>query len=252
VSVILVQLDQPARRAVLVRSIGSRGCDGADAAQSSAVLEEVAIAVRSALLSLLEGGEIGVHPPAATVAARPAPPVSRPLEVRLRAGWSLALSGVAPAIDHGVEAAAALEPRGLLAELRLSSTFPRDVTDQLATVQTSRVSMSVGFGGRLRLSDRLSAAALLHVGVAMLSRTTVARIPEVVAAPPSRTLSPLVAPELRLRARLAWGLAAAIGVGLDYLPRLPRQLYARGDARQSRPSPWVAQPRLVLALELPL
>ena len=83
---ILVQLSQPALRTVLVHSTGSTGsagCERAAAPLPSHALEEAAIAVRSALSAVANGGNIGVQAPArradtlVQTAAR-APPASSP------------------------------------------------------------------------------------------------------------------------------------------------------------------------------
>ena len=170
----------------------------------------------------------------------------------LAAGWLVIRDGMTDRGQQGVEAGAALERGRLQVGLRLSSTFAAEAEDELSAVSLSRGAASLGIGGRLSVANRLSASAALHFGLALLSRTTRARGAEVMAAPPSRRLSPLLSPELRLHAVLhpELGLAVALGVGLDYLPLLPRLVYRQEEELQRRASPAILQPRLVLAIEL--
>jgi hypothetical protein len=254
---ILVQLSQPARRTVLVYDSGSVGCEEAGLGLPSHAREEVAIAVRSALAALAEGGNLGVaaagvSPGAVVQAATSVAPVPPPNQLLVNAGWLVIADGAAKTGQQGIEAGAALARGRLMAGLRLASTFPAQTADDLSTVSLSRGDASLMVGGRIPLGDRLTVSAAVYLGLALLARTTSARGADVMAAAPSRTLSPLLSPELRLHVPLhrGAGLGLALAVGVDYLPAVPRLVYLRDGELQPRSGPAVLQPRLALAIEL--
>lgn len=237
---------------VVVRAVEGERRDG-DEALSSATLEATALVVRTALRALIEGDRRAVPiavslPVSATMAADPGAGEGP--------AWSAALGPLW--IDDGVTTRGALGlglgaglvwPR-LAVELALAATWPTAATDDLTKLRLSRGSFTLGAFGRARFTRRFVAMAGLRAGAAVFLRSTEALQDGVVPRAVSRTWSPLLAPELGLRAALGAGVGLVLSVATDVLPQAPTLGYARAGGIEGQRSLWRVQPRLGLCLIL--
>jgi hypothetical protein len=252
----IVHVGQPRTHSILTRSTGQQPCAAPSpglppaTTPESAVLEGAAIVVRTALLALSEGGTIGVTPQPATATAT--------IHPRLGISWMAAADGLSPLGQQGLHATVGFSGLTWGAEIAATATLPASATDESATVSLSRVAATMGAVVHQQLSTSWLFTGALNVGVAALARSTipVPHQPPIIAEPPSRNFSLLVAPE----GRFAWaipgvrGLAAVFGLGADYLPATPIIGYRMEGMSESvnRRRPWPLQPKASIGVELRL
>jgi hypothetical protein len=225
---VLLSAEQPSLRRLLVRVID---CEASAAGLSSACMETVAVAVRSAVAALAEGAVLGFQP---------APPAGPRWSVS--AGWTAALDGQTAHGLHGGLLRLGLDSGHVEATLVAASTLPAAASDQLTTVEIARHTIAAG-----ALYRRGGLGVGARAGLALFRRsTTLVRSPALVAAPARLTPSLIAGPELLFVHRpRAWrGVGASLGVGLDVVPGAPELVYDASPAppgrRLWRAEPWAA------------
>jgi hypothetical protein len=228
---VLLSAEQPSLRRLLVRAID---CDASAAGLSSACLETVAVAVRSAVAALAEGAVLGFQPP-----PRAGPRWS------VSAGWTAALDGQSAHGLHGGFLRLGLGGGAVEGTLLASSTLPATASDQLTTVEIARHTVAAG-----ALYRRGGLGVGGRAGLTLFRRsTTLVRSPALVAAPAHLTPSLVAGPELLFVHRpRAWrGIGLALGLGLDLGPGAPDLVYDATPAPPARPL-WRAEPWAAIAL----
>ncbi|MBX3245957.1 MAG: hypothetical protein KF901_02105 [Myxococcales bacterium] len=236
--------DVPARR-LLVRDFDA---GSGEELESSAALESLAVALRSALVALSLGGEVGV-----VVAAPEAPPVAEPrpgphvgLEASL--GWALSLDGESPA-QHGPSLGLALRVGRLAVGVRAELGLGASLDDALSALRVTRHAAALELGGTLLATPPLALDASARIGLARYRRGEVeARDADVLPSPPSASWSVLAGGTLAATFAPLARASVRVELGADFVPAAPELRYERGGESLIRNDLWRLQPRAALLL----
>jgi hypothetical protein len=233
---------RPGTGSVIARAIACESAaDSAEGAAPppslpSACVEAVAVAARTALVALDQGGFGNLASPAPIATTR-----------TFAAGWFGAADGQTRHGLHGGLVRVELAHGRIGAAFSLVAGFPASLSDDLTTVEMSRHLATAGAFFELGEEDGLALSLGARVGLALFHRVTIAvaapqgdaeGIPALLPTSPRYTPALVMGPELVLRARppILRGVGVALGLSLDVHLGAPELGYEGIPAgRASRP-----------------
>jgi len=170
----------------------------------------------------------------------------------LAAWWALGYRATADGFSaggsHGISLRASLQNRPWSAALYGTLCLPVTRRDALTEIRIARHSAGAAFGLLVPLSGELFLTAAAAVSLLVITRASAARSAAARAEPSRTSLSAALGPELQLAYR-SGRLGAAIGLGLDVVPRPTRFSY-RGGAEDPEAQLAVLEPHASLAAEV--
>jgi hypothetical protein len=248
-----VVVAQPDERRVFLRTIV-----GDD---DSANAEAAALAGRSALRAIAEGGVIGVVTPVAAASEppprqvgdsespfvrQPVPPRESKWRATGRLGWRLVGDGGAAAGAHELVGHVGVGGRQLTVELGLAVGPPQaaDIADaEQVDVRLGRAAATLGVGWR---SGRWGAS--LAAGSLVYQRSTAATGEDLTATAPKLIPTFLLAGEVRVRFALTPPASLELTAGLGAAFGAPELTVTRGDETRVIQTLWTIQPHIGLGL----
>lgn len=217
------------------------------ALSSSASIEAVAVAVRTALIGLAAGEDVPESPPLAEPASSP-PPARFLGEVN----WTAAVDGSGSAGHHGIEARLGLGVGAWRFIFGLEEHFPEDITATQATIVIERQVGALSVGYDVPLDSRWRLGGALGAEVLRFSRVTTSVAGNLMATSPQNSWSFAVRPELDLGFRLVWALWVSFHLGADVLFAPPSFGIQVSETTHTLTALWRVQPRASLGLALDL
>ncbi|HET7506337.1 MAG TPA: hypothetical protein VFK02_35200 [Kofleriaceae bacterium] len=242
---LVVAIATPADHRLFVREI--------PAAAASTIAEAAAVAARSALRAIADGGTIGVEVPIDRAAPAPAPAAPAPaaparrLGLAIAIGWQVALDGGADAGAHALagRTTATSGPWGAVLAVSWGPALRRRADGAAGvTVDLSRSSAALGVERRFG-ELALGAAA----GVILYHRATIATPADLSATAATTTAAFVAGPELRWQWRPGGGaIGAAATAGLDLVLGAPDPAIERGMDVASLGALHTLQPRFMASI----
>lgn len=230
------------------------------AADASAVAEAAAVAARSALRAIAEGGTIGVEvpdrelPPPAVIAPVPVvervpAPARRSFGVAVAVGWQVALDGGAEAGAHAIAQRTTLlsGPWGVLLALSWGPGLHHAVPASSSPGVDVDLSRSSAMLGVERRFGELAIAAA--AGAVLYHRTTTATPSDLSATPAANTAAFVAGPELRWQWRPDDGpVGIMAAAALDVVVGAPDPSVMRGTDTASIGAVRLLQPRFMASV----
>ncbi len=265
---VVIWFEPASARSVLVyiadlrsRGLFARQVEAADATAEarSAMLESIAMIVRSSLVALGEGEEIGFTPlpPAAVPELDPDPdpepepepePDASP-DWRVDLAYTLTFDGESEPAQHGPSLRGGLGFGRYWLEASVTLGVPISLSDQLSEVSLAEHQLALGLAFEAARWGPLRLLGGVDVGVALFHRSTMASSPSVTPTAGATTVSALFAPFLRVQLLYPTrgpALGIELGTSLDLVPGAPELRYQvgttallRNDLRTYQPSIWL-------------
>jgi hypothetical protein len=248
-----VQVADAEQRRLFARALDAE--PGTRPVADSALLETAAVMIRSTLLALSLGGEIGVTVPPPPPAPEPPPPPSEPppssVELLADVGYAMAFDGQSAPAQHGPSVDLGAGTGIFLARLGFTAGLRQDLDGEVADVTLGRHALRASFTFLpfRREAVRLELGA--SAGVALYRRSTESTAPGYTATASHRQVSGLVG----IIGRLAFypgprhTVGIALAVGADTVLPAPLLQYKEAGMVVNRNDLWVLQPWTAVQLE---